>query len=723
MNVNLEVKGTLAKLLATEDLVVEHRKVETAQFDVEKRVLTLPIWDVSNNIFDVLVAHEVGHALFTPNEDWTSKCSAPQQFVNVCEDVRIEKLMKDKYLGIAKSFYRGYNELHDMDFFDVEEEDIDKFNLADKINLYAKIGPFLGVKFTPQEQEIVNVVENAKTFEDTLAAAEALYNFCQQGQQKNESKDGKEEGDWMENIEDSSDGLESSGDSDTDGSGDSESPISGTNNDDTLEGGSDSSNPSSGIPNSPSVETMNSLEQKLKDTTQKETRYDGCTYIERPKYPLEKIILKNEIIYDDCEEYWDMVYAKPLNKSSVLDPIDKALIEYKRTAEKEVNYLVKEFECRKSASAYARAATSRTGVLDTTKLHTYKYNEDLFRKITVVPDGKNHGLIFYLDWSGSMHNCLGSTVKQLLNLVWFCRKVQIPFRVYGFSNCFFEVEEEPKTYWTRSSEDNLLGEPVKNQLWVDKSFRLFEFLTSEANTKEFDRQIKNFWRLANAMSRDLNNGFLDVPQRFHLSGTPLNLALNMLHDILPDFKHKYGLEKIQAIILTDGESESVSYASESENPYSLDRKLFKRDGRYNNLYLRDRKIGTTYKLSEYVAQTSAIVQNLQDNFPEVNFIAIRLSSNGEFNKLLRVWGRYTDSITFNDMESYTAQWRKHKSIALALGNFTKFFALSTNEMNKEVDFEVDEDATKSQIRSAFKKSLNKSKFNRKILSEFVELIS
>ena len=197
----------------------------------------------------------------------------------------------------------------------------------------------------------------------------------------------------------------------------------------------------------------------------------------------------------------------------------------------------------------------------------------------------------------------------------------------------------------------------------------------------------------------------------------------MLHDILPDFKHKYGLEKIQAIILTDGESESVSYASESENPYTLDRKLFKRDGRYSNLYLRDRKIGTTYKLSEYVAQTSAIVQNLQDNFPEVNFIAIRLSSNGEFNKLLRVWGRYTDSITFNDMESYTAQWRKHKSIALALGNFTKFFALSTTEMNKEVDFEVDEDATKSQIRSAFKKSLNKSKFNRKILSEFVELIS
>ena len=151
MTVNLEVKGTLAKLLATEDIVVEHREVETAQFDVENRVLTLPIWDASNYVFDMLVGHEVSHALFTPNEDWTDKCKAPQQFVNVCEDVRVERLMKDKYLGIAKTFYRGYSELHAKDFFEVGDQDVNEFNLADKINLHAKIGAFLGVKFTPQE--------------------------------------------------------------------------------------------------------------------------------------------------------------------------------------------------------------------------------------------------------------------------------------------------------------------------------------------------------------------------------------------------------------------------------------------------------------------------------------------------------------------------------------------------------------------------------------------
>ena len=99
-----EIKGNLAKLLATENLVVEHRNVPTAQFNVDTRVLTLPNWDKASSIvYDMLVGHEVGHALFTPNEDWTLKVQVPQSYVNVVEDVRIEKLMKRKYPGLRKS--------------------------------------------------------------------------------------------------------------------------------------------------------------------------------------------------------------------------------------------------------------------------------------------------------------------------------------------------------------------------------------------------------------------------------------------------------------------------------------------------------------------------------------------------------------------------------------------------------------------------------------------
>ena len=68
------------------------------------------------------------------------------------------------------------------------------------------------------------------------------------------------------------------------------------------------------------------------------------------------------------------------------------------------------------------------------KLHTYRHNEDLFKKVTTLADGKNHGLVFVLDWSGSMQDVLVDTIKQMCNLVWFCKKVGIPFDVYAFTN-------------------------------------------------------------------------------------------------------------------------------------------------------------------------------------------------------------------------------------------------------------------------------------------------
>ena len=133
---NKEIKGNLARLLATENLVVEHRSVPTASFDVDRRVLTLPNWDkASNVVYDMLVGHEVGHALFTPNLD-PRDFKASKANVNVCEDVRIEKLMKRKYPGLRKSFAGGYAELNALDFFEIQDEDLTEFALIDRINLH-----------------------------------------------------------------------------------------------------------------------------------------------------------------------------------------------------------------------------------------------------------------------------------------------------------------------------------------------------------------------------------------------------------------------------------------------------------------------------------------------------------------------------------------------------------------------------------------------------------
>ena len=65
-------KSLLAKLLATEDITMQRSATEkTASFDIKNRVLYLPVWTgISNDLEDMLVVHEVGHALDTPLEAW-----------------------------------------------------------------------------------------------------------------------------------------------------------------------------------------------------------------------------------------------------------------------------------------------------------------------------------------------------------------------------------------------------------------------------------------------------------------------------------------------------------------------------------------------------------------------------------------------------------------------------------------------------------------------------
>ena len=177
-----EVKGTLAKLLATENLTVEHRRVSTACFDVDKRLLILPIWKTaSNTIYDLLVGHEVGHALYTPNKDFGD---APKDFVNVLEDARIERMMKVTYPGLRKSFFEGYRELWNDDFFGVKGEDPAELALIDRINLYFKGNS--SIPFSDEERVWVNRTENTKSFQDVTDLATELYEYCSEKQDEKE---------------------------------------------------------------------------------------------------------------------------------------------------------------------------------------------------------------------------------------------------------------------------------------------------------------------------------------------------------------------------------------------------------------------------------------------------------------------------------------------------------------------------------------------------------
>ena len=180
-----DIKGNLARLLATENLIVEHRKVPTAMFDVERRVLTLPNWDrASGTVYDMLVGHEVGHALFTPNEDWRDFAKCPKDFVNIIEDARIEKLMKRKYPGLRKSFAGGYKELNDQDFFGIGGDDLNTYSLIDRINLHFKVGASALIRFADDEQVFVKRTEDAETFEEVCQIAVDVYEFIKKEQEE-----------------------------------------------------------------------------------------------------------------------------------------------------------------------------------------------------------------------------------------------------------------------------------------------------------------------------------------------------------------------------------------------------------------------------------------------------------------------------------------------------------------------------------------------------------
>ena len=747
--VNYEVKGQLAKLLATEDLIIENKRVPTASFDVDRRVLTLPMWDkASATVYDLLVGHEVGHALYTPNENWKLRYpEVPMSFVNILEDVRIEKLMKRKYAGIVKTFHMGYKELSDQDFFELGENEVEDMNLPDRINIHHKIGKFVDVPMSEDEVYFRDSALNTDTFDEVLELANELHEFMKTQHTESIKIDLPFDGAEMEQgggskvdpipSEDKSDTFDSIESESSDGE-ESEEQESGDNSDETTGFPPEfSDSPIGGehcdfetITDKLFSDNLENLNDKNRNTGVYDTDY--CTI---PELNLETVKAKNVDVHKHLDEEWiaqqqhyDNELLKEENKyripMNLYASVDNEYRLFRRSAQKEVNYLVKEFECRKSADAYARATVSKTGVLDCTKLHSYKYNEDLFKKVTTLPDGKNHGLIFVLDWSGSMSNVLKDTVKQLFNLIWFCKKVQIPFQVFAFTNEWNRGDKQFDEYGNYRGYAYPKDHHVKKdgQLYIEAQFAMVEFLTSDCKKGDLEHQMMNIWRLMSCLDqrgRWDSSVYYQCPSRLSLSGTPLNEALVSLNQIIPEFKKKTGVQKIQCITLTDGEAHPLKFHKEFKSRQGNEQYLGTRSA-HGNVFIRD-KNGRTYHCADaYYDLTTALLNQLRGRFPDVNFLGIRVLDNRDCNSFVR---RYVD-YDYERHQTIMAQWRKTKSLMITEGGgYHAYFGLSSSALNSDSSFEVKEDATKAQIKSAFKKSLSAKKMNKKVLGQFMSYIA
>jgi|TARA_R100000005_G_scaffold95441_1_gene76873 hypothetical protein len=691
--INLETKGILAKLLATENLVVEHQPVETASFNVETRVLTLPQWErASEVVYDLLVCHEVGHALYTPNEDWETKIKASQSYLNVTEDARVEKLMKRKFGGLPKTFFKGYQELSEQDFFDLENEDIAKMNLVDRINLHFKIGHFVEIPFhNDRELEIVDLVSKSETFEDALNAAEVLYEYCKE-QKKDQIQEPKEspQGQSGSSQEQSKGGTSSQSQFENDEDSETEQE---------SDGQSDEVEEDEEFGDDDEVKTDNAFTENTKKFINK-NKTGNRRYYELGELYMKNIVVSNKEIHQVADSW----FSDYINNELAFT--DSEFNFFKKSAQSEVNFLVKEFEMKKSADQYSRTSVAKTGVLDCSKLHTYKYSEDLFKKINVVPDGKNHGLIFILDWSGSMGNVLIPTLKQLFNLIWFCDKVQIPFDVYAFTNSYRFV--------TRYDQEAApCSEAVQGKIAITPDFSLMNLLTSKVRKNVLDKQMKNLWRLAYSFTRAVNFSF---PNQLGLSGTPLNEALVCLHKLIPQFKKDNNVQKLHTIVLTDGEAHSLSVYDRRWNDWRNKWEVTTTYLAHGGDYLRNRKTGHTYELpSVYVEFTKVLLDDLRQTFPDVNLIGIRVCGTRDIRRVKQMFGEFCG-------EEEVKKIRKEKFHTMKDTGYTSYFLMVDSALETDTSFDVSVDATKTQIKRAFMKSLKGKALNKKVLSQFMDLV-
>ena len=707
----LEVKGTLARLLAQEDLIVEQRQVDTASFDVERRILTLPLWEKAEaSVLDMLIAHEVGHALYTPNK-WDFLGEIPLSFVNVVEDVRIEKLMKRRYAGLPKTFYNGYRDINAKDFFQLQFADLEEFGLVDRINLFYKVGMFHNIPFkNDQERAFRDECANVETFDEVLDLASRIAKYQQeQVSDKSTSQTDEEGAEEAPSTEQGSGGQTQSSQEESTESKDTQGQEAPTNT--TQEDGQESEETSNDAPTPAQPNGKGTTGGKahgddleavtdslLKESIQNlvDSESAPITYIQTPELLLDKVIVETQEWVDVLDEYWNKYEGFDFAK------IDSEWARYKSQSSKEVNYLVKEFEMKKSASAYARTTVSKTGVLDCSKLFQYKYNDDIFKKISVTPDGKNHGLIFNLDWSGSMSHILFSTMKQLLNLIQFCNKTGIPFEVYAFTN-----------EWDSESVQKV-KEVKENEITIEK-FNMIKFASSDLKKRDLDKVMKYMFRTAFCMTYRAAD--YNIPYKLYLSGTPLNEAIISMKQILPIFQKKNNVEKCHIINLTDGEGSCVM-RNKKWGHYDYNKLV---SGHIGDCQLRDRKVGRIYKTFGYSyydsSHTDIFVENLMDNFPNTNVISIRLCSGTDFNRVSYNW-------EFDEREKNKAQWRKHKSFIDMNSAYTRSLYILSNSLDDSDNaFEVKEDARKQDISRAFKKSQKNKSTSKRILNEFISVIA
>ena len=791
MNTLQEQKSMLAQLLATENITIVHDKqLDTAAFDPINRKLFLPVLkEMSGPVYDLFVLHEVSHALHTPKEGFHNEKHPQGQrfkgFLNVVEDARIEKLIKRRYPGGKASMIKGYHDLMSQDFFGVKNMDPNELPFVDRFNLYFKIGMSLNIKFKNETEE--NFVERGMKLESWDDAEKLtldiwkyskdeelttdIQNMMQdmaESQEDGEGEDtdlqmsGENEVDSREDGEETTDkgAQQSSGkgdeetDEDSQGEGEGfDMEVDGLKTPETLE------------PEDFDEEQMGSegggyggVQDMFKEHFDQEpVSITDTNFREREKELSDGLfegnvydaVVPTRDFRDYIVSYKDMLgyfvdthkspeqYASQGYRWGVYDANRWSFGDYPNTTrftnfqnknKPIVRHMVKEFEARKSAQMHERSKTHMSGIIDSSKLYKYKFDDRIFKTITTVPEGKNHGLVFFIDCSGSMSHVFGTVMEQTCLLAMFCQMVKIPYRIYGFTNMGLTRDyDSPISKKYERTYREMREEYETDAIRVDPTMRLYEFFSDTMTKSDFKEMGE--WLIGMT-----DTGHCPVP----LSGTPLNDAVIVSIDLVNEFKRQYNVDICNTIFLTDGDSSSggdINHVYERFDQHTgqfVEHKTWTTPMPDDIVTYRHRKTGTVFQ-TKPKSRRSGGYWNRRYNTTHTMLDLFR-ECTGQEAIGINIFPKFTNYMA-NDVNTpiHEAREKFRKNGFLATTKegargYSKLFSVPnkmltmTDSASEKFD-EMERGVKTSSIGRAFSSMAKQRKSQRMFLTEFVDMVS
>ena len=764
--INLDTKSQLAKLLATENIIIQHNNVSTASFNTKTRVLTLPIFKESHgDVYDMLIAHECAHALFTPQNGWKKIQDDDElrTYVNVLEDTRIDKKIQKKYPGVVRNYINGFDILEKQNFFGMNNKDLNKeLMLIDKINLRSKSSNRLPFIFDDKANNWLDKVDSIKSFTDVVRVAKDMLNWQKKqveqmkklpdfddhpliqnydlsdedGEDPEDSKEQDQKSESADNpdVQDEKNDKRDSEEKATD------KDLKDKEEEEKKEKAKTATQHAKGADGDPKPKKLKAItndffEQKKEQLLDKKTPY---VYGTLPKPNLNQCLVSYKTFLNDFRKHIsDQVQSNPEStleyKRWILDKFKKFRTENKKT----VMYLVKEFEMKKAASAYKRASTDKTGVIDPLKLKNYKFSEDIFKRMTIIPDGKNHGMIMLLDWSGSMSDCIADTVAQLINLVEFTRKVNIPFEVYFFTS-ERDSDERDKQYWNYKYGDFCFDE-----------FKLVNCLSHRMKKNEFEESLLYMFHMAKDYDQRWSRNWSDpeypkgsnyhIPDKYYLGNTPLNEALIVCNNLIPEFQKKYKVEKLTFITLTDGGGNSFRHnqiipipdkPTRAIDEYEIKDAKAKKQNYIKRSIDYESKVVITHKNKKIIltdgwygsAMTDTLLSMIKsDHNPTiVGFYIIKRIRRWELDRFIGTYTDYQDK----DRKRLKIQkaFRTDNAAIVKQNGYDKYFLLNGKKL-KVQNFNLQDATVKkgtgAELKRIFGKSMKNRLVSRVVLNKFI----